>query len=373
MLSSRTLKTLLLWFSCFFSQVLFAVSLRYYLILQITEDDSYPYVGSVTINDELQALAAQLFFPGGHAVVIEMDIQIDGHTVDLQISPGGQAFNVAPLAGQSASPIIQAIQARAGSPSDWFANPYTALHQFQLPAILPEQRIRLSRGVKNNVGDISLRFNRHKRPEIQNAGYTQGSVMLNPGAGTSSRGAGVWPQMTDAGLLQFMELLVVALASPQLVSGSRFSTVVKRDKADVTQRVGLRIDETERNTRVKQSKPSQGGVAGYLLWTLEMFGWARQFMAGPLPAGFSSAGGYGLVTTPQGQQKSCFIDPWVNSPESGVDPTVAHSLRQLGGMNIGVPPKNCRSGNQHWGGGGGGGGGGPGAGWGGGSGGYIAR
>ena len=371
MLSSIKLKMTLFWLSCFFSQTLLAADPRYYLILRVMGIGSYPYVGSLTVNDDIQALVAQVFFPGGHTVVIEMDIQLDGHTVDLQISAAGQIFQVAPLTEQLTSPIALAVQAGAGNPSGWFATPDPVTYQFQLPVIEPQHRIRLDKQVKNSVGGISLRFNRHKGAEVPNMGYRQGEIMFNPGTGTSDRSEGTWQQMTDAGLLQLMELLVVALISPQLVRGNHFSTMQKRDKADANQRVSLCINRTQRGACVKESAALQGGLQGYSLLIQEAFGWVPQFIAGPMPADFSPAGGYGVINV-QGRQKACFIQPCFNPAVSGVDPTVAHLMHQFAGMNVGTPPQNCRDGWGRWhyrGGYGGG----PGSGRGGGSGGFRTR
>ena len=367
MLSSKKLRAALFWLSCFLSPDLFAAEPRYLLILQVTDGESHPYVGSVTINDDMQALAAQVFFPGGHVVLIEMDILPDGHTVDMQIDLAGQTYDVTHLVDQPASPIAQAVRARAGHPSSWFAAASPALYQFQLPAMEPREQIRMDKRAVNKVGDIQLRFNRRLPPAISNLGYTLGSIMLNPGTGTSGRSRGAWQQMTDVGLLQLIELLVVTLTSPQLVGRSRFSTALKRDRTDPGQRVVLRIDETSRGVSAKKDTVQKDPMAqGYILWILEAWGWVQQFVYEAPPVGYSR-GGYGTLVDQQGRQKSCYIQPFANPMGSGVDATVAHLLEPFAGMNIGTPPHNCRDGNQHWrwdrGFGGG-----PGSGWGGGGG-----
>ena len=172
MLSSRRLRTALFLFICLTCQNLFAADLRYYLILQVGEGESHSYIGSVTINDDIQALAAQIFFPGGHVVFIEMDIQADGVTVNLQINPNGQAFVLTPLTTPLISPFVQALQSGSGAPSDWLAVPALTEYHFQLSAVSRNNRVLLNKLTKNSVGDVNIRFNRKLPPEIRSPGWS---------------------------------------------------------------------------------------------------------------------------------------------------------------------------------------------------------
>lgn len=369
MLSSGKLRTALFLFMCLHWQDLFASDLRYYLILQVGVGESHNYIGSVTINDNIQALAAQIFFPGGQVVFIDMDIQSDGVTVNLQVSPNQYTYAITALSEPLTSSYAAALESGSGSPSQWFAVPALTGYLFQLPAIPGNHRLKLDKQVQNCVEDIRIRFNRQLAPEVRNMGYSLGALSLNPGQRTSGRQSGVVSQMTDQYLFQLFQLMIVALISPQLIAGRHSSSRFKRNMADPQQMLPLEIEVSKR----RQGRQRKEVARGYMMWVWEGFQWMQQYVAGAMPEGFSNSpqGSYGVLNTPQGQ-KICFVRSLVNPVGFGLDPTVAGLLQQFSGMNFGTPPPTCRGGRNYWYGGGGYGGG-PGPGWGGGSGGYMAR
>ena len=363
MLGSRKLKAALSFFLCLTCLNLSAEDLRYYLILQAGDGEAHDYIGSVTINDDIQSLAAQVFFSSGRIVYIEMDIQTDGITVSLQINTGAGSFTIETLSTPLTSSFSGALQASNGKPSDWLAVPGLTRYEFRLPAISSHHRIKMDKQAKNFVEGIGVRFNKKFPAEIRNMGYKTGSLYLNPGLRTSGRHPAIVRQMTDEYLFQLFELMIVALVSPQLVVGRYFSSRYKRNSADPLQKLPLSISVSDR-TENKVNKKEK--VPGYMLWIWSGVQWVQQSFCGVLPKGFTASppGCYGVILTPQGI-KPCFVKPLMMPTGSGVDSTVEQLVQQLGGMNIGVPPQNCRSGDSSWRGGDGFGGG-PGPGWGGG-------
>ena len=311
MFNSGKLRATFLLFAGLFWQHLYAVDFRHYLILQSGGGVSYSYIGSVTIRDEVQSLAAQIFFPQGN-VRLEMDIMSDGQTVNLQVDPGGRTFSVTPMQATEVSDFVRTLQSGCGNPSGWLANPGLTAHRFALPDIRQSECIRLHRNASNKVGDVFMRFNRGFMPEVRNIAYVNERLTLNPGTRTSGRPYGVIAQMSDEYLFQLLEMMLVALISPQLVQGRHFTSTRKRKINDPKQKLPLVIEVSEweqgRQKRKKDesSPPKVTTAQGYYLWILEGMRWVfQQYVAGALPQGFSNSprGSHGVIYTPLGPKK----------------------------------------------------------------------
>lgn len=325
MLSSKKLRTglalclSLLWWDSYASPH------RFYLILQTEELQSQSYIGSVTVDDDTQALAAQIFFPEG-VVNIEMEI-LNGLTVDLQVNSNQNNIQVAPSSQPETSPLSRALQAGAGNPWMWFTTPLLMSYQFKLPDFSELSLIQLSKAT-NAVGNISIQRDQTQSPAISNLSYVAGGLSLSPGFETFGLQRGVVDQVADGYLLQLFELMITALISPQLVAGQHFQTNKKSNISDPTHRLPLKI--------VPTGPPQQGMakvIQRYILSVWQGHFWARHEVDENGLQGITSTSHGMYISTPQGR-KFCVVVPVLRQTISGGS--------ALSGGTLWGPPYHCR-------------------------------